>query len=86
MDILKAIGRTLIILLGITVMGAIIFVIGVPIISIILFGICYLSDKLNIVGITNGQVLGAVLLLVIGSVTYDNYKEIKKENREEWRN
>lgn len=85
MDILKAIGRTLLILLGITVIGAVTFVIGTPIISIIIFGICYLSEKLNIVGVTNGQVLGMVLLLIIGSITYDNYKEIKKENREEWR-
>lgn len=84
MDILKAISRTLLILLGITVIGVTIFVIGIPIISIVLVGIYYLSDKLNIV-ITNGHVLGIVLALIIGSITYDNYKEIKKENHEEWR-
>ena len=81
MDLLKAIGRTLIILLIIFSVCIGVLVIATPIIALIVCGISYLADKLNIAEITYIDCFVMVLIPLTVYLVYGNYKEIKQEKK-----
>lgn len=81
MDLLKAIGRTLIILLLILSVSVGAFVIATPIISLIVCGMDYLADKLNMTEITYIDCFVMVLIPLTVCLVYGNYKDIKQEKK-----
>lgn len=79
MDLLKAIGRTLIVLLLIISVSVGVFVIATPIIALIICSMDYLADKLNITEMTNIQCLMIITIPLTIGLVCENYKDIKQE-------